>query len=203
MNKEQIADKYNLSFDRHQDNMVINAMVAIKKHNMDTWIREFNESNGFIMSSHNNISILQEELTDDGHSGCSAGCTLRVCQSLLTNEYNNELILEDVENEKDEKPIILCENMDCERYPDDWDYEEDTKDTYQEGQWKKCCLCVGYFYDDGMGDILYVQEEPNNQEAECDLCGKTKDIVQMKGTGQYLCGNACDESDEEEKDETP
>ena len=27
--------------------------------------------------------------------------------------------------------------MDCERYPPDWDFEEDTEDTYQEVQWKK------------------------------------------------------------------
>ncbi len=98
---------------------------------------------------------------------------------------------------QNKKTVKLCENMDCEQYPSDWDYEEDTEDTYQQGQWKKCCLCDGYFDDDGMGDILYVQEAPNNQEAECDLCGKTEDIVQMKGCGQYLCGNACDESDDE------
>jgi hypothetical protein len=97
--------------------------------------------------------------------------------------------------------IKLCVNMDCERYPSDWDFEEDTEETYQVGQWQKCCLCDGYFYDDGMGDILYIQEEPNNQEAECDLCGKSDDVVQMKGSGQYLCGNACDEEDEEDKDE--
>jgi hypothetical protein len=98
--------------------------------------------------------------------------------------------------------IKLCENMDCERYPEDWDFEEDTEETYQEGQWKKCCLCDGYFCDDGMGDILFVQEEPNNQEdVGCSLCGKSEDIVQMKGSGQYLCGNACDESEEEEEEE--
>jgi hypothetical protein len=96
----------------------------------------------------------------------------------------------------------LCVNMDCERYPDDWDKEKDTEETYQEDQWKKCCLCDGYFNDNGMGDILFVQEEPNNQEAECSLCGKIKDIVQMKGCGQYLCGNACDESDESDDEET-
>ena len=87
----------------------------------------------------------------------------------------------------------LCVNMDCERYPPDWDFEEDTEETYQEDQWKKCNKCDGYYNDDGLGDILFVQEEPNNQEAECDLCGKTEDIVQMKGCGQYLCGNGCDE----------
>jgi hypothetical protein len=103
--------------------------------------------------------------------------------------------------DKEAETIKLCENMDCERYPPDWDFEEDTEDTYQEDQWKKCCLCDGYFNDDGMGDILFVQEEPNNQEAECNLCGKNEDIVQMKGTGEYLCGNACDEEDEEDSDE--
>jgi len=54
-------------------------------------------------------------------------------------------------NDKNEEPVKLCENMDCERYPDDWDFEEDTEDTYQEDQWKKCCLCDGYFNDNGMG----------------------------------------------------
>lgn len=95
----------------------------------------------------------------------------------------------------------LCVNTDCERYPPDWDFEEDTEDTYQEGQWKKCSLCDGYFDDDGFGDILFVQEEPNNQEAECDLCGKTKNIVQMKGSGQYLCEAACDEDEDEDDEE--
>ena len=72
----------------------------------------------------------------------------------------------------------LCVNMDCERYPPDWDFEEDNEDTYQEGQWKKCCLCDGYFDDDGLGDILFVQEEPNNQEdVACSLCGNDASIV--------------------------
>lgn len=91
----------------------------------------------------------------------------------------------------------LCENTDCERYPPDWDFEEDTEDTYQQGQWRKCCLCAGYFDDDGLGDILFVQEEPNNQEdVACQLCGKDKNIVQMKGTGEYICEAACDEDDD-------
>jgi len=96
----------------------------------------------------------------------------------------------------------LCENTDCERYPPDWDFEEDTEDTYQEGQWRKCCLCAGYFDDDGLGDILFVQEEPNNQEdVACQLCGKDKNIVQMKGTGEYICEAACDEDDDSCSDE--
>jgi hypothetical protein len=112
----------------------------------------------------------------------------------------NEIIEENVQ-EKEEEVVELCENMDCLKYPEDWDFEEDTHETYEQGQWIKCGLCEGYFNDDGSGDILYVQEEPNNQEAECSLCGKSKDIIQMKGCGQYLCGNACDEEEEEEEDE--
>ena len=98
--------------------------------------------------------------------------------------------------------IKLCVNMDCVRYPPDWDFEGgDTEETYQVGQWQKCCLCDGYYNDDGLGDILFVQEDPNNEEAECDLCGKTEDIVQMKGSGQYLCGNACDEEEDDDEEE--
>ena len=35
---------------------------------------------------------------------------------------------------QNKKTVKLCENMDCEQYPPDWDYEEDTEDTYQQGQ---------------------------------------------------------------------
>ena len=31
----------------------------------------------------------------------------------------------------------LCENMDCVRYPPDYDYQKDTEETYQQGRWKK------------------------------------------------------------------
>jgi hypothetical protein len=49
--------------------------------------------------------------------------------------------------------------------------------------------------DDGLGDILYIEEEPNKRKACGDLCGKSSNIVQMKGTGQYICVNTCDEGD--------
>ena len=46
----------------------------------------------------------------------------------------------------------LCVNMDCERYPPDRDFDEDTEENYEDGQqWVKCCLCDGYFNNDGMG----------------------------------------------------
>ena len=52
----------------------------------------------------------------------------------------------------------LCVNMDCERYPPDWDFEKDTEETYQEDQWKKCSQCDGYYNDDGMG-IFYTYKK--------------------------------------------
>ena len=107
------------------------------------------------------------------------------------------------EKEKDkEKEPKLCVNMDCERYPPDWNFEEDTEENYQDqdGQWVKCSLCDGYFNDDGLSDILFIEEEPNNKTAECDLCGKENNIVQMKRTGQFICKNACDEDEDEDED---
>ena len=80
----------------------------------------------------------------------------------------------------------LCKNTDCVLVPP------------QDGQWKKCNLCVGYFNDDGMNDVLYIEEKPNNRKGCCGLCGKTKGIVQMKDTKQYICEVGCDESEEED-----
>ena len=76
----------------------------------------------------------------------------------------------------------LCENMDCERCP-------------SEGQWGKCNLCDGYYNEDGLGDILFIEEAPNNKRAQCELCGKDTNIVQMKETGQFICEHACDEDE--------
>lgn len=110
---------------------------------------------------------------------------------------NTNIVPQVIEELNQPEEPKLCKNMDCERYPPDWDFEEDTEENYEDGQqWVKCNECDGYYNDDGLGDILFVQEEPNNQEAECDLCGKTEDIVQLKGSGQYLCGDGCDEDED-------
>jgi len=157
------------------------------------------EKSSIDVNEKNNDVSSNENIEEDLQSNLQISSSNSLKSSELNYEEEEEASLsDDVQQSKHSKTelVKLCENMDCERYPPDWDFEEDTEDTYQEDQWKKCCLCDGYFNDDGMGDILFVQEEPNNQEAECDLCGKTEDIVQMKGSGQYLCGNACDESDE-------
>lgn len=100
-------------------------------------------------------------------------------------------------SEVQDKPTYrLCKNTDCERYPDDEDFDKDNEADYEpRGEWQKCNICDGYFVDDGLNDILFIEEEPNNRKAQCHLCGNEDDVVQMKGTGEYLCGNGCDEED--------
>jgi hypothetical protein len=67
----------------------------------------------------------------------------------------------------------LCKNTDC----------SDKKSDDNE----KCNIC------DGLNDILFIEESPNNRKHLCDLCKKDKNIVQMKNSGEYICKNACDE----------
>ena len=125
------------------------------------------------------------------------------CDFCDFKSYSNLSLQKHISIQKHEKIVeikdTLCKNMDCERYPPDWDFKEDTDENYEDGQqWVKCSLCDGYFNDDGLGDILFIEEEPNNTSGHCGICGKTNDIIQMKGTGEFLCGNACDDDDEDE-----
>jgi hypothetical protein len=147
---------------------------------------------------------LKRHLSTQKHSRILA--SLQKEESSVQEETKQivDKLIENVEELKNEildkkEGVKLCKNVDCERYPPDWNFEEDTEDSYEEGQWRKCSLCPGYFNDDGLGDILFIEEEPNNKEAGCDLCGKTQNIVQMKGNGQYICGNACDEDASEDE----
>ena len=156
------------------------------------------------MTQDMNITNLQSpffiKLNDEGMTSFSSGKPKIEKEETEDEKEETEDEKEETEDEKEET-IKLCENMDCERFPPDWNFEEDTEENYEGGQWQKCNLCIGYFNDDGLGDILFIEEEPNNQRAGCNLCGKDRNIVQMKGSGQYLCGNACDESEDEEEDE--
>ena len=58
-------------------------------------------------------------------------------------------------------------------------------------EYEKCQLCDGYFIDDGLNDIYFLEE--NGESGSCSLCGKTENICIMKGSGQEICINACDE----------
>ena len=83
---------------------------------------------------------------------------------------------------------VLCKNQDCSAVKTD-EYD------------KKCQICDGYFMDDGLNDILFIEESPNEKHGSCHLCGCDKNIVRMKKTGEYLCENGCDDSSDEENEE--
>ena len=93
-----------------------------------------------------------------------------------------------VKCEFDENEVELCKNTDCVAELDDENIE-------------KCNICDGYYKDDGLNDILFIEEEPNNTKGTCDLCKNTDNIVQMKNTGQYICQNACDEEEDEQEED--
>ena len=51
-----------------------------------------------------------------------------------------------------------------------------------------------------MGLVIYCLYKKNRtiKKMLLVICGNDKNIVQMKGTGQFLCEAACDEDDDED-----
>ena len=73
----------------------------------------------------------------------TAPTNTRLKRHLATQKHATNFEKHQLENNTDQ--IKLCENIDCERYPPDWDFEEDTHENYEDGrQWVKCNLCDGY-----------------------------------------------------------
>ena len=58
--------------------------------------------------------------------------TKQIVDELIENvqEIQNEVL--DKEENIEEEKVELCRNMDCERYPPDWDFEEDTEETQED-----------------------------------------------------------------------
>ena len=123
------------------------------------------------------------DLTDDDESITLDVDTMADLKNSIM-DFTNSLSIVKTEHIPDPDPD-LCKNEDCVGSDPD-------------NNLSKCTLCDGYYIDDGLNDILFIEEEPNNRKASCDLCKKTTDIVQMKGTGQYICQNACDDEEDEE-----
>jgi hypothetical protein len=92
---------------------------------------------------------------------------------------------EEEEEEEEDEVATLCKNQDCSPI-------KDAKFT------EKCSICSGYFADDGLNDVYFLNE--NGGVGSCNLCKKTENICIMKGTGQYVCVNACDEDEDEDEE---
>lgn len=114
---------------------------------------------------------------DDGYCGTTeSGYRCNNCY-WEEEEGISKIIYPDYRNIK---KIKLCKHEDC--------VEKPTEDS------EKCKLCDGYFFDNGLNDIYFLEE--NDEFGSCSLCGKTENICIMKGSGQEICINACDEDSE-------
>ena len=83
---------------------------------------------------------------------------------------------------------LICVDTPC--------VEQNTNDAFE-----KCKICYGYYEDNGINDILFLNFW-DKHENFCGVCNMySKNLVQMKSTGEYLCKNGCDESDDEEEEE--
>ena len=111
------------------------------------------------------------------------------CSCIIIDESETESDNEYIDMKSDDsncylekEDIKLCHNQDC------------TEKPIHNMLSEKCKICDGYFVDEGLNDIYYLEE--NGEKGCCELCGKTTNICIMKGSGQEICINACDESDE-------
>ena len=119
---------------------------------------------------------------DDDDKKCGEGCP----------EYD-EGWKETHPEEEDDPAGWTCKNQDCSAVKTD-EYD------------KKCQICDGYFMDDGLNDILFIDEEPNRKHTQkkgtgCHLCGYADEgVVRLKKTGEYICQDACPDSDDEDEE---
>jgi hypothetical protein len=123
----------------------------------------------------------EEEICNSG-----AMCCADIDADIESGADEEEEEDEDDEEEEEEEITTLCKNQDCSPV-------KDAKFT------EKCSICSGYFADDGLNDVYFLNE--NGGVGSCNLCKKTENVCIMKGTGQHVCINACDEEEEEEEEE--
>jgi len=67
--------------------------TLIPEENIVRFVRNFSGSNGFIFSSAPEISRIMELWYNQGHSGASAGCYLRICQFIFTQMFDENINL--------------------------------------------------------------------------------------------------------------
>ena len=71
--------------DVHTENMINNMMTAISQLELEDFVKNFNESNGFMWSQDKRVKDIgnHELVLADEHSGASFALTLRHCQAKL------------------------------------------------------------------------------------------------------------------------
>ena len=129
---------------------------------------ESSDEEGYCGNCNIQLEHLRDGTTEDGHR----------CHNCYWEDIEGPSKLINPDYRKFKK-IKLCKNEDCSEKPSE--------------ESEKCKLCDGYFIDNGLNDIYFLEE--NDESSSCSLCGKTENICIMKGSGQTICINACDEED--------
>lgn len=103
MNKiiEQYVNEYYSKYDkehhvwRYEVPTVKESIISlIPEKNIVKYVRNFSDNkNGFMFSSGPEISRIQELWYNHGHSGASAACCLRICQSIFTKIFDEQINL--------------------------------------------------------------------------------------------------------------
>ena len=87
----------------HDQDLIKNMMKAIIKNKLTDYIKNFDKNCGFTFCGEKEIYLLMndENVKNDGHSGCSAGITLRNCQYMLKNYDGHEILIAISKEEED------------------------------------------------------------------------------------------------------
>ena len=107
-----------------------------------------------------------------------------LCEKCYEEDQEEETHKKKKKKKKRKRLVIvdkLCKSTPCQLIKDkEWDI--------------KCSMCDGYYKDDGLHDILDVNDDKNRS---CKLCGNSDNVVIMKGTGSCICAGRCyaDEDD--------
>ncbi len=94
----------------HDQDLIKNMMKAIIENKLTNYIKNFDKSEGFTWCNDKEIYLLMddENVKNDGHSGCSAGITLRNCQYMLKNYDGDEI---QIAINKEEQDTCCCNGI--------------------------------------------------------------------------------------------
>jgi hypothetical protein len=67
--------------------MVAEAIMKIKLLDLESFVRNFNNSEGFMWSNDSRITTIGNALDFQGHSGASFAITLRKCQHYFKDDF--------------------------------------------------------------------------------------------------------------------
>ena len=113
---------------------VKNMLNAIRTLDLDDFVRDFDDEQGFMWSNDKRIYDIGDKVVSDGHSGASFACCLRKCKQLLKTNPS-DVVEMDSEHAIDANAIAI---------------ESETKTDYVEGTDVKTGSGEDYIFYEGM-----------------------------------------------------